>query len=143
MSLIDIVDALFEPQNLWDPATKKNTRNTLAQYQKSLWRGPQVDLYPVDGGVELQADLPGLDKKDIELSVEKETVTISGERQDARDIEQHNFHYSERTFGKFSRAVRLPFSADPATVSARFDNGVLTVNIPQPESTKAGVIAIE
>lgn len=137
MSLLDIAEALFEPQNMW------NRHTVLTQSQPQLFRGPHLDLYPVKDGVELQADLPGMVKEAIIISVEKDMLTISGERNNTIDLEDEKYHYSERRFGKFSRSVKLPFHADPTTVSAKFENGVLTVHLPQPESTKVGVIPIQ
>lgn len=134
MNLTKIVDELLDSQDPWSKfgAAAKDFYPPV----------PSVDLYEVDGGIELKADLPGMDKQDISLKVEQSVLTLSGERKHSEE-QQSKYFYSERKFGKFKRAYRLPFHADPSTVSASFEYGVLTVYIPQPESTKEGLIEIQ
>ena len=131
MSLIKFVDDLFDSHE-WHP-----------NFYGQLF-DPHVDFYPLEGGgLELKADLPGTIKDDLTLSITGQILTLSGERK--RSVEQNtkHWHYAERSFGKFSRRFRLPFVTDIKEVTAKFENGVLTVNIPKPEGFPAGQITIE
>lgn len=106
---------------------------------------PRVDMYPVEGGLELKADLPGMSKEDINLSVNGDQIILSGERKSQVERDSENWHFKERYFGKFTRNFKLPFEVEKQNVSAKFDNGVLTVNIPEPnpEKSQEGKIQIQ
>ena len=97
---------------------------------------PRVDLYPVDNGLELKADLPGMEKENINLTIQNDQLILSGERQSVSDRSSENWYRSERYFGKFTRTFPLPFEAEPDKVTAKFDNGVLTAFIPHPNPYK-------
>ena len=142
MSLVQLLDEAFGSHELWNRSRPTTTSSVLTNCQRLL-AGPSVDLYPVEGGVELKADLPGMEKAEVDVSVDQNVLTLSGERKSEIDRDNENFHYAERTFGKFTRRVRLPYAADPSLVTATFVNGVLTVTIPQPEASRAGQINIE
>jgi HSP20 family protein len=85
--------------------------------------------------VRVSVELPGVMEKDIDVSLADDTLTIRGEKRVERssDAEQENYHYIERSYGKFQRSVQLPFSADADQVRASFQNGVLTVTVPKNE----------
>lgn len=106
---------------------------------------PRVDMYPVDGGLELKADLPGMSKEEINLSVNGDSITLSGERKSQVERNSENWSLKERSFGRFTRTFKLPFEPEKKYVSAKFDNGVLTVNIPEPnpEKSQEGKIQIQ
>ncbi len=136
MNILQFVDDLVYPQNLWLQHCTQHANNL-------LFENPPVDLAPVDGGLELRADLPGIARQDVKVTVKENYLTLSGERVDRHVSDDRNkWHYSERRFGKFMRRIRLPFLADPSGVTAKFENGVLTVFIPQPEATETGEITI-
>ena len=128
-SLVNTRDSLYFPHNSWNHS-----------YEKTFVVNPRIDLYPVKGGLELCADLPGLSKENVRVEVKGATLTLSGER--VRETEDVDHHYAERLFGKFTRKIRLPYEVDPDTVKARFENGVLTVFLPQT-MTNSGLITIE
>ena len=101
---------------------------------RSAW-APIVDIYEEDGNIVLTAELPGLDPKDIKLSVEQNVLTLSGERREEQDLEKKTFHRRESFYGAFSRSFALPRLVDRDKISAEYKNGVLTVTIPQvPEA---------
>lgn len=140
MSLIQLLDDALGTRELWNQTIP--TSNVLTNCQRLL-STPSVDLYPIEGGVEVKADLPGMEKTEVDVSVEQNVLTLSGERKSEINRDNENFYYAERTFGKFTRRVRLPYAADPSLVTATFVNGVLTVSIPQPEASRAGQINID
>lgn len=82
-----------------------------------------------DGNLRLKAEIPGVQKNDIKVSVEDNSLCIRAEKQNERHEDQENYHYSERSYGRLQRYITLPFSVDPATAKASFDNGVLEIGV--------------
>ena len=105
---------------------------------------PLVDITESDTGYRIAADLPGLSKEDIHVSVENDVLTISGEKK--REEEKHEkgryYHY-ERSFGKFSRSFTLPANVDSANIEAKFANGVLEINLKKTEAAKPKAIEVK
>ncbi|HIE11661.1 MAG TPA: Hsp20/alpha crystallin family protein [Kiritimatiellae bacterium] len=94
---------------------------------------PNVDVSETDKEVEVKADLPGLDQKDIEVTLDENILTIRGERKDEREERRRDYYLMERAYGSFERTIPLPSNIDPDRISARFLNGVLTVRIPKTD----------
>ena len=101
---------------------------------------PAADLTQTEDAYNLTVDLPGMSRKDIELTVEDHTLTLSGERRFER--EGVSVDRLERVHGRFARRFNLPADADGSTVSAEFENGVLSISISKVEEAKARKIAI-
>jgi len=95
---------------------------------------PKIDVVESKDAIEITAELPGMDEKDIDLSIAGDALIIQGEKKSERDEEDKdkNWHVVERSYGSFSRAIPLPFDADPAKVEAKFDKGVLHIHLPKP-----------
>ncbi len=85
----------------------------------------------------VSADLPGMEKKDVEITIEDNVLTISGERKNMFEDKEH--HYSEIRYGKFYRSFQLPENVKEDSINAKFKNGVLTLNIPKVEPVKPEV----
>ncbi|WP_211862977.1 Hsp20/alpha crystallin family protein [Neoroseomonas soli] len=90
-----------------------------------------------DDGLTVTVELPGLEEKDVEVSLEGDTLTLSGEKRQETTEEKAGMHISERSYGSFSRTIPLPWAADPAQATAAFDKGVLTVTLKRPPEAKA------
>ena len=103
---------------------------------------PSVNVGETDSTLEIEAELPGLDEKDVEVTVHGELLTIRGEKKEERDEKRKNYHLMERTYGSFSRTIPLPFEADPGSVRAMFNKGVLKVTLSKPSDYKARVAKI-
>ena len=103
---------------------------------------PPMDLAETDDEFVLRADLPGLDKDDLEIEVKDNVLTISGERQAEHEDRKEGYHRVERSFGRFSRSLDLPEGIDASQVSADFERGVLEVRIPKPEERQPTRIEI-
>ncbi len=101
---------------------------------------PHVETHRTDGNLVVRCDLPGIEAKDVEVSLDGDTLTISGER---RAEKREGDHYSEVRYGRFERAVRVPDGLDPAKVTARYTNGVLEVMAPLPKETVARKIPVQ
>jgi HSP20 family protein len=89
------------------------------------------------------AEMPGVKVEDIDISVDGESLTISGERASDEIPEEARFHRKERGSGKFQRTIQLPFSVDSNKVEATFKNGVLTLLLPRVEAEKPKKISIK
>lgn len=104
---------------------------------------PAVNVWQGDEAVALTAELPGVDPADIDISVKDNVLTLSGERRAPEVPENARWHRNERGYGKFTRAVRLPFSASDDKVEARLANGVLRIVVGRPEEDKPKKIQIK
>ena len=95
---------------------------------------PRVDIEEEKDAYKLHADLPGLDKKDIDIKVEKGVLTISGEKNSEKsDRKKEEYSYYERSYGKFSRSFQLPEHVDESNIAASYKNGVLELTIKKTE----------
>lgn len=92
---------------------------------------PRVDVEETDNEILVKADLPGVDPKNVEISIENGVLTVRGERKEEKEEKKKNYHRIERITGSFFRAVPLPSAADAEKVSASSTNGVVTVTIPK------------
>jgi HSP20 family protein len=97
---------------------------------------PAMDLVETNDEFVLRADLPGLDRDDIEIEVKDNVLIISGERKAEHEEKGEGFYRVERASGQFSRSLDLPRGIEASAVNAKFDRGVLEVRIPKPEERK-------
>jgi HSP20 family protein len=103
---------------------------------------PAMDLLETDDHFVLRADLPGMTESDVNIELEDNVLTVSGERKAEHEDKREGFYRVERAFGSFSRSLTLPRGVDAEAVSASFDKGVLEVRIPKPEQRKPRKITI-
>lgn len=98
---------------------------------------PSLDVSENDHEIKVMAELPGLDESDVEVSLLKNVLTISGEKKAETEDKGDNYHRIERSYGSFKRSVTLPAEVDTDAVDANFKNGILTVTLPKsPEAQK-------
>jgi HSP20 family protein len=97
---------------------------------------PAMDLLETDDHFVLKADLPGLAEGDVNIEVQENVLTLSGERRFEHEVKKDGFYRLERAAGQFSRSLTLPEGVDPDAIAATFDRGVLEVRIPKPEQRK-------
>ena len=99
---------------------------------------PTMDVSETDKVIEITAELPGLEKKDVELNVADNLLTIRGEKKNEREEKNKDYHLVERSYGSFSRSVELPAGVKTEDITAKIANGVLTVTVqkPAPKQTK-------
>ena len=107
-----------------------------------VW-GPAVDMYETRDELVITAELPGLNEKDIHLSIIGDMLTIRGERRWNQEVKQENSYRAERWFGKFERALPLPIPVQAEKVKASYRDGVLTVTLPKAEEIKPKEIKID
>jgi HSP20 family protein len=98
---------------------------------------PTMDIFEEDGNVVVKAELPGMKKEDIEVTVTDHTMRISGEKKREDKIEKKNYYWEERSYGSFARSVQLPSEVQTDKVEAKFKDGILEVRIPKTEEAKS------
>ena len=103
---------------------------------------PAVDVHEEEEAYVITADLPGLKKNDVQITLEDNTLTVSGERTFGQSADKDSYSSLERGYGKFSRPFSLPRHVDPTQVEAKFTDGVLTVRVPKSEAGKSRKIKI-
>ena len=104
---------------------------------------PAVDVAETPEQVTVKAEVPGLDPKEIDISLVGDLLTIKGEKKSEREEKKENYHLVERSYGSFSRALRLPAAVDADKIEARYDKGVLAVTCPKKEGVKPKAITIK
>lgn len=103
----------------------------------------RADLSETDSSYELQVDLPGLTRDDVDIEYSNGALVVSGERRDEREDERKGYYLSERTYGGFRRVFRVPESVDHEKIAAHFNDGVLTVELPKTEQAQQSSRRIE
>jgi HSP20 family protein len=103
---------------------------------------PAMDLAETENDFVLRADLPGLSEEDVNIELEDNVLTISGQRKSEHEERKEGFHRVERGYGSFTRSLTLPEGVNAEAIKAGFDRGVLEVHIPKPEERKPRKVAI-
>ena len=108
-------------------------RTPFARFNSDML-SPKIDVAESKAAIDVTAELPGVDEKDVDVTLANGMLTVRGEKKTERDEQDmdKNWHVVERSYGSFSRAIPLPFDPDPAKVEAKFDNGVLRIHLPKP-----------
>ena len=103
---------------------------------------PPVDVYEDEHNITLKIEVPGIDEKDINVSIENNTLTVRGERRFEKDEKEENFHRVERMYGSFTRSFTLPNTLDPEQVSANYEKGVLKIRLAMKAEAKPKLIKV-
>lgn len=139
----------------WEPAAELNTiQNEMNRLFNTFFDQPAptstarrwlppMDLLETAEHYVLRADLPGLSDGDVNVQLQDNVLTVSGERNAEHEQQQEGYHRLERAFGAFSRSLTLPDGVDPDAVQAHFDRGVLEIKIPKPEQRKPRQVQIK
>jgi HSP20 family protein len=93
---------------------------------------PEFDYAETDTEIIVTAELPGVDPKDVEISLEHNLLTIRGEKRSQRDEKKEHYQFAERSYGAFERTMTVPEGVEASKVEAKFDKGVLKVTLPKP-----------
>jgi HSP20 family protein len=104
---------------------------------------PQVDVFETPDSIVLKADLPGVTKDDVEISIQNSTLTLKGERKMEQESKDKQVYRLERSYGTFSRSFTLPPIVDTERANADFANGVLTLTLPRREESKPKQIKVK
>src|SRR5271165_2045439 len=139
----------------WDPfrdlSALQNRMNRLFEEQygggreESLTTGafvPPVDIYEDEHSVQLKLEVPGIDEKDLDVKVENNTLTITGERKFEKEEKEENFRRVERRYGSFTRSFTLPNTVNTEDINASYDNGVLNIKLAKRAEAKPKQIKV-
>jgi HSP20 family protein len=102
-----------------------------------IGEAPRIDVSETDTELKIEAELPGVEEKDLEVVLSNGRLTIKGEKKAEKEEKKKDYHLVERSYGSFARSIGLPFDADSDKVKASFSKGVLTVTVPKPPEVKA------
>lgn len=102
-----------------------------AEGQEAGMLMPQINVSETDSEIRITAELPGVAEKDVDVTLDDDVLTIRGEKRLEQKEDKENYHFVERSFGRFMRSVRLPQSVNREQVRANVENGVLTIVLPK------------
>ncbi|KPK67267.1 hypothetical protein AMJ87_13620 [candidate division WOR_3 bacterium SM23_60] len=131
LTLRDDMDRLF-----------KSFFGQASEEREGFW-APIVDIEEDNENILVNAELPGMKRDDIKVSVHGNTLSISGERKHEAETKDKTLHRIERSYGKFVRTISLPTDVKADKIKATYKDGVLTVSLPKPESAKPKQIDVE
>jgi len=128
------IDRLFD--EVWMGPWRSPLARRLADIEpfwpgETSWSKPAVDVAESDSGYEVTAELPGMDERNIEVKVADGILTIKGEKRQAKEEKNKDYHVTERTYGSFQRSFSVPKDVDADKIESHFKNGILTVNMPK------------
>jgi HSP20 family protein len=139
-------DPFRELRSLQDEVNRLFSSNLSRSFgDEGIARGawmPSVDIYENKDQIVLEAELPGMNREDFELTVENNVITLRGERRFEKNDESDNYHRVERTYGSFTRSFTLPQTVSGEGAAAEYKNGVLRVVLQKREEVKARRIEI-
>lgn len=98
---------------------------------------PKFDISETDDAIQVTAELPGIDEKELDVSLDDNVLTIKGEKKEEHEKKKKNYHLAERSYGTFQRSFSLPSGIDREKIKAQFKKGVLNLSIPKTEEAKA------
>lgn len=104
---------------------------------------PTVDIFEEGGDMVVKAEIPGISKEDLNVSITEDSLTISGEKKQEEKVEKKDYHRIERSYGSFSRSFRLPDNVSGEKAKASFKDGILEIRLPKTKETKAKKIQIK
>ena len=136
--LRDLFDDFFDSELL--PESRRLTRR---RWMEGGEWSPLVDVIDKKDSILVKAELPGVDKKDVKISLSENTLTIRGERKEEKEIKKEDYYCCERAFGTYSRTIALPVEVDKTKAKATFKNGILEITLPKIEETKTKEIEIQ
>jgi HSP20 family protein len=125
-------DTLLREVNELFDAYRGSPRNRLRRAASAGW-----ELSETADEIRVKAELPGVDKKGLQVTVEENVLTIHGEYKKEKETKKRNYHVSEMNYGGYHRTVPLPAEVDAAKARARFKHGVLTLDLPKTERGKS------
>jgi HSP20 family protein len=134
-NMSDRIDRLLAGRNI--PSAGRDEAMALVDW------APAVDVMETDDEFQIRAELPGVEKKDVKLSVENGVLLISGHREQEKEEKGKRYHKIERAYGNFARSFTVPETVDAEKVTAEFKNGVLTVRLPKSEKARPKSIEVK
>ena len=110
--------------------------------EKTAW-APAINVEETDDQLVITADIPGVDPKDLDISLDNNVLTIRGERKEEKEEKKKNYHRVERVYGSIGRSIMLPGTGDASKISATSKNGVVTIAMPKTAESKSKKIEVK
>ena len=104
---------------------------------------PSMDISETKDSLVVKVEVAGMDEKDIQISLQENLLTVKGEKHQEKEEKEERYHRIERSYGAFTRSVRMPVAVDASRVTATFKNGLLTVTLPKTPAAKGTAIPIK
>lgn len=104
---------------------------------------PKADMYDKGDTITVKMEVPGIDKEKIDISISDGFLNVKGEVSEEEETEEDNYYYSERSYGRFSRKLKLPSEIKNDKVSAKYKDGILEINLPKTEKSKPKEIKVQ
>jgi HSP20 family protein len=104
---------------------------------------PSVDMFDKEDEIVVKAEIPGVEKENISISLSDNMLTIKGEMKKEEEVKEEDYYYSERSYGSFSRSLNLPAKVQAEKIKASFKNGILEIHLPKAEEAKPKEIKVE
>jgi HSP20 family protein len=139
----------YEPATAWNPWREMQrlhaemNRIFAAEERQLTNEFPPIDVWAGETGLKLFAEIPGVEKTDLEVTVVDDTLTLKGSRAPEALAQGESYHRRERGTGKFVRTIQLPFKVESDDVKASFKNGVFEIELPRAKSELPRKIAVE
>lgn len=130
----DIFDRFFN----WDLRPARHALGLLGNINAP----PAVDVYEENDRLFVKSEIPGLDKKDIKVTVDDGVLTIKGERKKEEGIKEKDYYCCGRVYGSFSQSIPLPVEVEKDNAKASYKNGILTIDLPKSKDVKTGEIEV-
>jgi HSP20 family protein len=128
-----------EMDRLWDSFFGERP---LARIWEREWT-PSLDVSETKDNFVVKAEVPGIDAKDINISLTGDVLTVKGEKKQEREEKEEDYHLVERSYGAFSRSVRLLAEVESGKIEASYKNGILKITLPKSEKVKAKEVKIK
>lgn len=137
------VDRLFDDFGRGNWLRPLRSVNLEPIFQRTMWATPAVDIVEKDQAFEIAAELPGMDAKNVEVTVRNGNIVLKGEKHEDKEEKSKDFYLRERQYGSFERSFAIPQGADTSKIVAEFKNGVLKVTIPKTAEAQKPVQKVE
>jgi HSP20 family protein len=130
-------------EDFWSRPFPRSWRPGLGLLRPVSLEAPVLDVYEEKDDLIVKAEIPGLAKDEIDISLEGNNLTIKGEKKKEEEIKEEDYYRCERTYGAFSRSIELPMAVQTEKVNASFKNGVLEIRLPKTEEAKKNVVKVK
>jgi HSP20 family protein len=139
------VERMFEDwfEDFWSRPFPRLWRPNFARLRSISLETPTLDVYEQKDDLIVKAEIPGLTKDEIDITLEGTTLTITGEKKKDEEVKDEDYYRCERTYGAFSRSIDLPLAVQTDKVNASFKNGVLEIRLPKTEEAKKNVVKVK
>ncbi|MGA1842122.1 MAG: Hsp20/alpha crystallin family protein [bacterium] len=137
-----LADFRSDVDSIFDEFFGRNMGMDIGPWGVFKFRSPAVDMEENDKEIIVKAEIPGLEPDDFEISLDKNELTIKGEKREEKKEDRKNYHMTERCYGSFYRSIPLPSEVDSDKVKASYNKGILEISLPKSETHQAKKITV-